>query len=67
MPAYYAMGYLSRVLVRITTIREQPHAKAPITYSAVPRHTEIDDDLSLITTPAIMDLFDPSTLRVAVD
>jgi hypothetical protein len=29
MPAYYAMGYLSRVLFRVTTIGEHPHAKTP--------------------------------------
>ena len=29
MPAYYAIGYLSRVLFRVTTVGEQPHAKTP--------------------------------------
>jgi len=29
MPAYYAMGYLSEVLFRVTTIVEHPHAKTP--------------------------------------
>ena len=29
MPAYYAMGYLSGVLFRVTTIGEHPHAKTP--------------------------------------
>ena len=29
MPAYYAMGYLSGVLFRVTTIEEHPRAKTP--------------------------------------
>ena len=29
MPAYYAMGYLSEILFRVTTIGEHPHAKTP--------------------------------------
>ena len=29
MPAYYAMGYLSGVLFRVTTIGEHPHVKTP--------------------------------------
>ena len=29
MLAYYAMGYLSRVLFSITTIGEHPHVKTP--------------------------------------
>jgi hypothetical protein len=29
MPAYYAMGYLSEILFRGTTIGEHPHAKTP--------------------------------------
>ena len=29
MPAYYAMGYLSGVLFRVTTIGGHPHAKTP--------------------------------------
>ena len=29
MPAYYAIGYLSEVLFRVTNIGEYPHAKTP--------------------------------------
>jgi len=29
MPAYYAMGYLSGVLFRVTTTGEYPHAETP--------------------------------------